>query len=344
MKKLIFVGVIAAFAFALSASLTLAAGISVGNDTASRPVTDTRANFAIIDTNHPVSDTGNLSTFKYYASTKNPFRFFIVDSNNDVKWVSDEINPANFGVNIFIPNNPAHVESGYNVGMYFASTGTIPFTYAGTSATYTRGGYGVPAVGSSIIKDGTSNRIYSFIATGTTAPGIPFNKDECKKDGWKKFDSLFKNQGQCVSYVENGKALVETVKVPTTNGTGVITGFSTEIGKNYFLEVSGTYRFMGSGTYGIADAEWAYRNDVYKDNPLAPHGWTVGELTYPSIKGLDVLVDGGNVDWGDFNPLHVYNYEYAGTGNPIKFSIYDSAYGDNSDIDGGMIVNIYQLP
>ena len=30
------------------------------------------------------------------------------------------------------------------------------------------------------------------------------NKEQCKKDGWKTFtDPTFKNQGQCVSYVEH---------------------------------------------------------------------------------------------------------------------------------------------
>jgi hypothetical protein len=34
--------------------------------------------------------------------------------------------------------------------------------------------------------------------------GPPTNKDQCKNDGWKKFNNpTFKNQGQCVSYVES---------------------------------------------------------------------------------------------------------------------------------------------
>lgn len=30
---------------------------------------------------------------------------------------------------------------------------------------------------------------------------MPTSKDECKKDGWKNFDGMFKNQGDCVSFV-----------------------------------------------------------------------------------------------------------------------------------------------
>ncbi|MFA6269939.1 MAG: hypothetical protein WC657_01900 [Candidatus Paceibacterota bacterium] len=42
----------------------------------------------------------------------------------------------------------------------------------------------------------------------------PTNKDQCKKDGWKTFNNpVFKNQGQCVSYVQAnehaGKKIVE---------------------------------------------------------------------------------------------------------------------------------------
>ncbi len=35
------------------------------------------------------------------------------------------------------------------------------------------------------------------------SPTSPLNKDDCKKDGWKTF-GVFKNQGDCVSYVATG--------------------------------------------------------------------------------------------------------------------------------------------
>jgi hypothetical protein len=47
---------------------------------------------------------------------------------------------------------------------------------------------------------------YDFAAQ---AEYFPTSKDECKKDGWKDFkdaegEQLFKNQGDCVSYVATG--------------------------------------------------------------------------------------------------------------------------------------------
>ncbi|MEO8104911.1 MAG: hypothetical protein ABI602_01075, partial [Candidatus Saccharibacteria bacterium] len=44
-----------------------------------------------------------------------------------------------------------------------------------------------------------------------TAPVVdqPINKDQCKNDGWKKFNNpSYKNQGQCVSSVVSNKDAV----------------------------------------------------------------------------------------------------------------------------------------
>ena len=35
--------------------------------------------------------------------------------------------------------------------------------------------------------------------------GLPASMGECKKGGWQAFDSLFKNQGECVSFVSTGQ-------------------------------------------------------------------------------------------------------------------------------------------
>ena len=36
----------------------------------------------------------------------------------------------------------------------------------------------------------------------TQAPPLPTSKDQCKDGGWRGFGGAFKNQGQCVSFVE----------------------------------------------------------------------------------------------------------------------------------------------
>jgi hypothetical protein len=35
-------------------------------------------------------------------------------------------------------------------------------------------------------------------------PRLPTSKDQCKKGGWQNFGAMFKNQGQCVAFVERG--------------------------------------------------------------------------------------------------------------------------------------------
>jgi hypothetical protein len=40
--------------------------------------------------------------------------------------------------------------------------------------------------------------------TLTYAP-LPTSKEQCKNGGWKKFGTKFKNQGQCVKFVETGR-------------------------------------------------------------------------------------------------------------------------------------------
>ena len=35
-------------------------------------------------------------------------------------------------------------------------------------------------------------------------PPLPTSKDQCKNGGWQSFGTLFKNQGDCVSFVATG--------------------------------------------------------------------------------------------------------------------------------------------
>src|SRR5262249_16837133 len=63
--------------------------------------------------------------------------------------------------------------------------------------------------------DTATNTVTATIAVGfapvgvalTPGIGAPTTKDQCKKGGWKAFTSPrpFKNQGDCVSFVNTGK-------------------------------------------------------------------------------------------------------------------------------------------
>ena len=151
---------------AAAAAPASAATFSLGNDATSRPQLDTFSNFTVIDTNHPAGTSGDLTSFSYWAGNRNPFRFIIVDGSNIVKFVSPQITPAKVGVNTFAPVLSIHVQTGWNVGMYFASTGAIPYDAAGAPASFTAGNSGLPAIGKTLTFAGSAGRTYSFVATG----------------------------------------------------------------------------------------------------------------------------------------------------------------------------------
>jgi hypothetical protein len=40
--------------------------------------------------------------------------------------------------------------------------------------------------------------------TVVDAPSVPTPKEQCRDDGWKRYDTAFKSQGQCVAFVARG--------------------------------------------------------------------------------------------------------------------------------------------
>ena len=143
--------------------------LTVGNDTTVRTITDTSINFVVIDKNHSSTSSGVLKTFSYYAANTNTFRFVLVDASSKVKWVSDEITPSAVGVGTYTPATPVSVEPDWNLGLYFKTSGTIPFESTGAVAWYTANDSGLPVVGNTLVYGGSTNRIYSFVAIGEVA-------------------------------------------------------------------------------------------------------------------------------------------------------------------------------
>jgi len=188
-------------------SKAFAADFTVGNDTSVRDNIDSYTNFTIIDTNHPAEFTGHLTSFDYYASNTNHFRFVVVDENKVVKWVSEEITPST-GVHTFTPGTPVHVEDGWNVGMYFVSTGTIPYNSEGSASYWEPNNSGLPDVGDTInvetgFSSSTTDRTYSFVANGHTEENNDNdNNGENEGNGVERVGD-YKNHGQYVKSQED---------------------------------------------------------------------------------------------------------------------------------------------
>jgi hypothetical protein len=62
--------------------------------------------------------------------------------------------------------------------------------------------------GSSLVPEGGDVKLAeaggATSVTFTYTPALPTSKDQCKKGGWKNFGGMFKNQGQCVRFVNTG--------------------------------------------------------------------------------------------------------------------------------------------
>ena len=84
--------------------------------------------------------------------------------------------------------------------------GTFYEPYAAVQAAY--GSY--PITGIALVVDGPGQTVQfdnTIINTTTYTyePNVPMSKDQCKNGGYKDFGTMFKNQGDCVSFVQNGK-------------------------------------------------------------------------------------------------------------------------------------------
>ena len=127
--------------------------------------------------------------------------------------------------------------------------------------------------------------------------------------------------------------LLEELNVPSTGGT--ITSTMTLLdGQLYRLEASGTFS-AGAGI--TADAEYSSGPSSYlwRDDVEGYEQYGEGLL--------ELKVNGNFVEWGPYNPTHVYTLDMVGTGNPVvfEFSIYDIYFPNNS---GSLSAGIYGIP
>lgn len=86
------------------------------------------------------------------------------------------------------------------------------FWKTSTAAWYTDGGAG----GVGVLREDTNWTPYGTVALKVTtrAPLVsPANKDQCKNNGWKTFNNpVFKNQGDCVSFIQSSTKAVGNKK------------------------------------------------------------------------------------------------------------------------------------
>ena len=210
-RKLTVMAALAALVFSTMAATTLSGnGYSIGNDDQERTLLDTTwTDWSIVDANNPADVVGTIEEIRYWSGADNPMRFFVVDENLEVTWISAEFD-AGTGQQVYvIPDDPVGVGQGDMLGMYFKETGTIHSESTGGTSSFSQGNNsGLPVVGDTLNDDRDVERLYSLVADIVPAPEP--TKDACKDGGWEDFTDEpgpFRNQGQCVSYfASDGKS------------------------------------------------------------------------------------------------------------------------------------------
>jgi len=134
----------------------------------------------------------------------------------------------------------------------------------------------------------------------------------------------------------NGLYYIETVTVPANKDTETLSSIALQGDKNYVLKA-----------YGTATACWETGCQITFD---AEYSTSDGGLTWvdgvaPPYDGygknlLDLMVNGGYVDWGTYNSAHTYWLPVVGAGTLLPFSLQvnDIYYPNNA---GNLNVDIY---
>jgi hypothetical protein len=141
--------------------------ISGGNTTTNGAVLDTRTSFVVVDTNVPITGSGILTSWSFYAGAVGTVTLDIVRGTLVVAESAPvTVGAADVGtvVTTALPN--LAVLGGDNVGLYFTGAGVVPFDYSVAAAAYTAVLSANPAVGETLVIDGYSPRTYSVSVTG----------------------------------------------------------------------------------------------------------------------------------------------------------------------------------
>ncbi len=164
-----------------------------------------------VDTNvgdGDISDQGRL-VFEPYLNNDNNFQpltdgtwqGWIANTPDSQWWMTWSSSlQAKYGENPCAQSNPCSfyylLERFPAIGFNAGFSNPLVLQAISTDQTGFTGYADVPAVGTAYKQE-----FWNFEPSDIIAPTEPTLKDECKDDRWQNYGTLFKNQGQCVSYV-----------------------------------------------------------------------------------------------------------------------------------------------
>lgn len=220
--------ILATVALAAALPASASAATVMGNPAVPAAITDQYQNFVIADASAPATAAGYINQINWYAQlntsgTQGPVTFAIVHPDGTstsagnkftVKWVSAvQSLPPSSGAQTFSLGTLVPVAPGDDLAVYSSGSGVVPFDYNASAAPafWAANGSGPVAAGQDVtIADNSADigqlgRVYSMNASNVP----PTGKAQCKNGGYTQFTDAngvpFKNQGDCVSFTENGK-------------------------------------------------------------------------------------------------------------------------------------------
>lgn len=164
----------------VAAPVAAATTITGGNSVQARAYLDSYTNFVIVDTNNPISGTGALTSWSYWAAQTGQVQLVIVrgatlSGGGQIVYTSPVSSATLTGEVTVALAAGAYVQAGDEVGLYFVGQAIVPFDglpAGGTSGAvlYTANNdYTSPnsvAVGDSLTFEGATPRVYSVSVTG----------------------------------------------------------------------------------------------------------------------------------------------------------------------------------
>ncbi|MEO6513158.1 MAG: hypothetical protein ABIR37_00580 [Candidatus Saccharimonadales bacterium] len=158
------------------------------------------------------------------------------------------------------------------------------------------------------------NFVFDEVTYNFEKATTPTDKDKCKNDGWKNFNSpTFKNQGDCVSFVASAKT--SNYKLDSGNKDGL--NIPTTKGAYYEVTVKGTWTNRPGE---VVDAECTNMRSSTWQNAVE------GGIYSPDL--LDTQVNNAFVDWGTCDATnHSYTKWVVADDNTMNLRVFD---GDTS--------------
>ncbi len=196
---------------------------------------------------------------------------------------------------------------------------------------------------------------------------FPITKQDCKHGGWADFTEVeFRNQGQCVSWVQH--AIAQQDCLPGALADFALTGptFAAQLGiplSEFLAAVCHGQDFpVSNASYAVNDPTgtdllslasghttpyvtqpghiyWIQVQGAWGNGPvrqadasnISDDGW----VTWTDGPGfnplnLETQINDQFVDWGSYDTNHHYSYWIMGDGNPINMRVFDGDPATNT--------------